>query len=157
MPLCLYDVGEPDTTKRGWKLSYDRGVIHLAYSSSSERNCERSSLNRSTSECLKKTFLIPRRYFLIRPASAYRSSVLREIPKRAQDVRAAIKETLVRDNLLALPHRVKAQARAEGTLAQLYAQYHVSSLDECMEWVQTDEVEEPARPASPASPGGTST
>ncbi len=62
-------------------------TLSIAYytgSSSSGRICERLSLSLSTSERLKNTFLIPRLYFLIRPASAYRSSVLREIPRRAQ-------------------------------------------------------------------------
>lgn len=58
-------------------------------------------------------------------------------------VRGAIKRTLANDYLLALPWQVKAQARAEGTLEQLYAHYRVASLDECMQWFQTDEVEEP--------------
>jgi len=58
-------------------------------------------------------------------------------------VRGAIKQTLVKDDLLNIPFRARERARAEGTLEQLYAHYRVASLDELMAWFETDEVEEP--------------
>src|SRR5260221_1658962 len=58
-------------------------------------------------------------------------------------VRGAIKQTLVKDDLLTIPSRARERARAVGTLEYLYAQHRVASLDELMEWFETDEVEEP--------------
>jgi RNA polymerase sigma factor (sigma-70 family) len=58
-------------------------------------------------------------------------------------VRGAIKQTLVKDDLLNIPFRARERARAEGTLEQLYAHYRVASLDELMAWFETDEVEKP--------------
>ncbi len=65
-------------------------------------------------------------------------------------VRGAIKQTLVKDDLLNIPFRARERARAEGTLEQLYAQQRVASLDELMAWFETDEVEEP--PVKPILP-----
>ena len=65
-------------------------------------------------------------------------------------VRGAIKQTIVKDDLLNIPFRARERARAEGTLEQLYAQHRVASLDELMEWFDTDEVEEP--PVKPIMP-----
>ncbi len=65
-------------------------------------------------------------------------------------VRGAIKQTLVKDDLLNIPSRARERARAEGTLEHLYAQHRVASLDELMEWFETDEVEEP--PVKPILP-----
>jgi len=65
-------------------------------------------------------------------------------------VRGAIKQTLVKDDLLNIPFRARERARAEGTLEQLYAHYRVASLDELMAWFETDEVEEP--PLKPIMP-----
>ncbi len=65
-------------------------------------------------------------------------------------VRGAIKQTIVRDDLLNIPFRARGRARAEGTLEYLYAQYRVASLDELMAWFETDEVEEsPLKPILP--------
>jgi len=65
-------------------------------------------------------------------------------------VRGAIKQTIVRDDLLTIPFRARERARAEGTLEYLYAQHRVASLDELMAWFDTDEVEEP--PVKPIMP-----
>jgi RNA polymerase sigma factor (sigma-70 family) len=65
-------------------------------------------------------------------------------------VRGAIKQTLVKDDLLNIPYRARARARAEGTLEYLYAQHRIASLDELMEWFDTDGVEEP--PIKPILP-----
>ncbi len=65
-------------------------------------------------------------------------------------VRGAIKQTLVKDDLLTIPSRARERARAEGTLEYLYAHYRVASLDELMAWFETDEVEEP--PVKPIMP-----
>jgi len=58
-------------------------------------------------------------------------------------IRGAIKRTIMHDDLLIIPSRVREHARAEGMLEQVYAQHRVASLDELMEWFDTDEVEEP--------------
>src|SRR6266566_9158719 len=65
-------------------------------------------------------------------------------------VRGAIKQTIVKDDVLPIPYRARERARAEGTLDQLYAQHRAASLDEHMEWFDTDEVEEP--PVKPILP-----
>jgi RNA polymerase sigma factor (sigma-70 family) len=65
-------------------------------------------------------------------------------------VRGAIKQTIVKDDVLTIPFRARERARAEGTLDQLYAQQRVASLDEQMEWFDTDKVEEP--PVKPILP-----
>ena len=68
-------------------------------------------------------------------------------------VRGAIKQTLVKDDLLNIPFRARERARAEGTLEYLYAHYRVASLDELMAWFETDEVEEPPlKPSFPPRP-----
>ena len=58
-------------------------------------------------------------------------------------VRGAIKHTIVRRELLTIPHRVIERAQREGTLDDLYVHCRVASLDERMHWFQTQEVEEP--------------
>src|SRR5260370_12122995 len=65
-------------------------------------------------------------------------------------VRGAIKQTLVKDDLLNIPFQSRERARAEGTLEQLYAHYRVASLDELMAWFETDEDEVP--PPKPIMP-----
>lgn len=65
-------------------------------------------------------------------------------------VRGAIKRTLVTAHLLPIPAQAREHAKAEGTLDHLYAQHRVASLDELMEWFDTDEVEEP--PVKPILP-----
>jgi RNA polymerase sigma factor (sigma-70 family) len=65
-------------------------------------------------------------------------------------VRGAIKHTLATDEVLPIPSWARERARAEGTLDQLYAQHRVASLNEQMEWFDTDEVEEP--PVKPILP-----
>src|SRR5260370_9934393 len=65
-------------------------------------------------------------------------------------VRGAIKQTIVKDDLLNIPYRARERASADGTLYQLYAQHRVSSLDELMPWFDTDEDERP--PVKPILP-----
>jgi DNA-directed RNA polymerase specialized sigma subunit len=65
-------------------------------------------------------------------------------------VRGAIKHTLATDEVLPIPSWARERAKAEGTLDQLYAQHRVASLDEQMQWFDSDAAEEPpVRPITP--------
>jgi RNA polymerase sigma factor (sigma-70 family) len=76
------------------------------------------------------------------------SSVLNLDAYIAAYIRGAIKRTIMHDDLLIIPSRVREHARAEGTLEQIYAQSRIASLDEQMRWFATDDLEEP--PVSPS-------
>jgi RNA polymerase sigma factor (sigma-70 family) len=60
-----------------------------------------------------------------------------------------IKRTVCNDRLIKIPSGVLSRAREQGTAEQLY-NMQPASLDKCMEWFNTDEVEEPS--AAPLLP-----
>jgi RNA polymerase sigma factor (sigma-70 family) len=65
-------------------------------------------------------------------------------------VRGAIKQTLSTDEVLPIPSWARERAKAEGALDQLYAQHRVASLDEQMQWFDSDAAEEPlVKPITP--------
>src|SRR5579884_1928436 len=61
----------------------------------------------------------------------------------ASYVRVAIRRTLSTDDLLPIPWRVRQRAREEGHLDQIYAQYHVASLEALMASHDPDAADEP--------------
>jgi RNA polymerase sigma factor (sigma-70 family) len=65
-------------------------------------------------------------------------------------MRGRIKGAIARDGLVKIDHQARVRARAKGETDQVYALDHLLSLDEQMEWFDTDDLHEPS--AAPLLP-----
>ena len=67
-------------------------------------------------------------------------------------LRGKLKGAISEGGLVKIDHAIRRRAREQGEADQTYALDHLLSLDEQMQWFETDEVEEP--PAAPLLPTG---